>query len=262
VAGLYQRVVARGFPSSVAAGQTGVGALESQGGPTNPAHGQQLVDARNGALPGYEPEAVAPPVDIILGTAFGLPGDMNPDHTPGTHAAPFPGWAGSYSDPDLLVVHENSVAIHSADFGALTRRVHSQNALGKEPTYDQWETNDPGESLQQPLRGQIQAMGGYDRVQGYNLSNGYGFDAGHRERHYPQVDVPMAYLDPAERLFIVPQASGVYTPTDAYQGPEEWASNLAAETVNATPQQQYAPAAAPDVVAQPLQGGPAVAGWW
>lgn len=261
-AGLYQRVVARGFPSNAAAGLTGAGALESQGGPTDPAHGQSLVDARGGAIPGYEPEGVAP-VQILIGTsAFGLPGAVDPDQTPGTHAAPWPGWAGSYSDPDLLVMHENSVEIHGADFGALARRVHSANALGKEPQYDQWSSNDPGESIQQPLTGQIQAMGGYDRVQGYNLSNQYGFDAGHRERHYAQVEVPMAYLDPAERVFIVPQASGVYTPTDTYQGPEQWASNLSAETVNATPQAAYTPPAAPDVVAQPLQGPPASAGWW
>ena len=101
----------------------------------------------------------------------------NPDHTPRTHAAPGPGWAGSYDDPELWQVHENSVVIHSADFGALEPRITSPNGLAQ-PDVDQWSANEAGENVLEPVTGQLQYMGGRDTTQGYSLRNRYGFDAG------------------------------------------------------------------------------------
>jgi hypothetical protein len=255
-------VAARGFPSSVAAGLTGAGALESQGGPTDPAHGQAVTDTRPSTIGPYEPDTVAPLQVVIIDGAFGLPGSYDPDQTPDGHASPVPGWAGSYDSPDLLTVRENSTAIHSVDFGGLAQRRNSANAQGKEPQYDQWTTNDPGSNVLQKLDGQIRAMGGYDTDQGYDLRNRYGFDAGHRDRIVAQVEVPMAYLDPAERVFIVPQASGSFTPTDPYQGPGQWASGWDAGAVNATPPSPYVPTPEPDTLVGQLAGAPASAGWW
>lgn len=263
MAGLYARVQSRGFPSTVADGLTGAGALDSQGHPRPP---QQLGLIESGAtstLPGYQPDPVAELGGMsLLEGWFGLPGGVNPDDTPRTHAAPGPGWAGSYDSPELLQVHENSVAIHSADFGALGQRITSPNGLAQ-PAVDQWRANDPGETVLEPVTGQLQAMGGRDAVQGYSLRNRYGFDAGHRERTTLSAPVVNAYLDPAERPFVVPVVGGNFAPTDAVQGPDPIGYMRGAENLNATPQSAYAPP--PDAELAPPSspvGAPAAAGWW
>lgn len=261
--GLYDRVQSRGFPSAVAAGVTGAGALDSQGHPRPP---QDLTDSnpdQYSTLPGYQPDRVSELGGVpLLEGWFGLPGaGTNPDQTPRTHAAPGPGWAGSYDSPELLQVHENSVAIHSADFGALAGRLTAPGGWAQ-PDVDQWQANEPGETAQDPVTGQLRAWGGRDRVQGYNRSNGYGFDAGHRQRTTLSAPVVNAYLDPAERPFVIPQASGNFTPTDAVQGPNPVGYMRGAENLNSTPQSAYAPPPDPEVAPSGPAGGPAVAGWW
>jgi hypothetical protein len=262
MAGLYQRVSARGFPSSVAAGVTGEGALESQGSPVDPAHGQNVPGAASSTLPGQLPDTPAAVDVVVLEGAWGLPGQLvNPDGTPRTHAAPVPGWAGSYSDPELLVMHENSAEIHSADFGALVR--HTQIQPPPEPAYEQWSSNDPGEAVGlAPLTGPQRVIGGRDAIQGYDLRNRYGFDAGHRERIVDTTPQPMFYLDPSERPFIVPQASGSFTPDDAIQGPGPWSSGLDGGNINATAPTAYEPPADTPTLAASQAGAPASAGWW
>lgn len=263
MAGLYARVMARGFPSVAVAGQTGAGALDSQGHPVNPAHGQNVSTDLKQTLPGFEPDVAAPVATPPLMGMWGLAGGIRPDDTPRTHAAPFPGFAGSYDDPELLQVHENSNAIHSVDFGALGRHTTVHGAR-PEPDWDIVYSNDPGETVQQKIVGQLQAMGGRDDVQGYGLRNGHGFDAGHRKRTVDQGSggQPMAYLDPAERLFVVPQASGSFTPTDDIQSPGPWWSGRDGTDINATDPQPYQPSPDPVSNAQPLQGAPASAGWF
>lgn len=265
MAGLYSRVAARGFPSSLAAGVTGEGALESQGGTVDPAHGQNVAGTQAQTLPGQSPEGPpAPAVEILEGT-WGLPGaPVLGDQTPRTHAAPVPGWAGSYADPELLTVHDNSAVIHAADFGALTRHVHveGEEREGAKPSWDKWSSNNAGEVVLEPVTGQLQAMGGRDRTQGYNLSNRYGFDAGHRERIVDQTPQPMSYLDPAERPFVVPQASGGYTPTDAVQGPDGWTAGWDAGAINPDPPSAYEPPPQPDSLQTPLASAPVSSGWW
>lgn len=267
--GLYARVAARGFPSSVAAGMTGTGALESEGGPYSPAHGQDVTEqGQYSTLTGFQPEAPpGPAVELLEGT-WGLPGTITePDQTPGygpgtfrTHAAPVPGWAGSYADEQLLTVRENSAGIHAQDFGALARHLQLQGV--PEPHLDIWKANEAGENVLQPVRGPLQAMGGYDTTQGYDTRNRYGFDAGHRERLVATDPQPMFYLDPAERPFIVPQASGTFTPTDAVQGPAPDGQFLDAGDINSTPPTSYAPPPEPDTLTTPQAGGTPSAGWW
>jgi len=261
--GLYDRVQSRGFPSTVTAGMNAAGALDSQGHPRPP---QQLGELEHGAtstLPGFEPDTVAElgAVPLLEGW-FGLPGTVNPDETPRTHAAPGPGWAGSYDSPELWQVHENSVAIHSQDFGALEGRITSPGGINQ-PELDQWEANEPGENVLEPVTGQLQFMGGRDRTQGYNKSNRYGFDAGHRRRTTFQAPVINTFLDPSERPFVIPQASGNFAPTDAVQGPDPVGYMRGAENVNATPQSSYSPVPDPELAPPaPLAGAPAGAGWW
>lgn len=264
MAGLYQRVSARGFPSKVAQGMTGEGALESQGGPTDPAHGQNTTAVgRFTTTLGFAPEAPPVPDVPMLPAAFGLAGGMNPDRTPtGGHAAPVPGWAGSYApSADLDAMHANSTQIHAEDFGALENRVRSRGALGREPNWQGEQYDYTGDSNLQPLSGQIRAMGGYDTTQGYDLRNRYGFDGGHRQRVVDSQPQPMVYLDPAERVQVWPQGSGSFTPTDAVQSPN-WASGWDAGAVNSTPPTTYTPPAGPATAAAPPQGAPVSAGWF
>jgi len=267
-AGLYGRVASRGFPSNVAAGQTGVASLESQGGPTNPIHGQALTadPPTLTTKPGFQAEAPDLLPIPVLPSAFGLPGGMLPDDTPRTHAGPIPGWAGSYDSPDLLTVRENSNdVVHGDDFGALDRHITVHGVLGRDPSPDQWDiftAHDPGTSVQDPVTGQLRAAGGRDQVQGYGRLNGNGFDAGHRERHVTRAPLPRAYLDPGERVWIIPQASGNFVPSDTVQGPAPWIGGWAAESVNATPPTAYAPPPDPTTNAGGPVGAPPSAGWW
>jgi hypothetical protein len=176
-----------------------------------------------------------------------------------------PGWAGSYApSTELEAVHDNSAVIHAADFGALTRHVHveGEGQGGAAPDWDKWTSNNAGESVQQPIRGQLQAMGGRDDIQGYGLRNEYGFDAGHRDRIVDQTPQPMSYLDPAERPFVVPQASGGFTPTDAVQGPEGWTAGWDAGNINPDPASAYEPPPQPDTLQTPLAAAPVSSGWW
>lgn len=264
MAGLYSRVAARGFPSRAVAGDTGAGALESQGHGQDPAHGVNTSGNLLQTLPGFDPDTPAPVASTILEGTWGLPGGALPDATPRTHAAPVSGWAGSYADPDLYAVRENASEIHSADFGALNRHV-TVHGVRPEPDYDIWSANEPGEAVGlQTIRGQLQAMGGRDDTQGYSLRNGHGFDAGHRNRIVDQGSggQPMAYLDPAERLFVIPQASGSFTPTDAVQGPGPWWSARDGADINSTDPSAYTPPPDPATRSTGIVGGAASAGWW
>ena len=267
MAGLYQRVAGRGFPSSVADGLTGAGALDAQGHPVDPAHGQNPPNTYQQTLTGYQPDTPAPVEVQVLEGAWGIPGTLvAPDETPRTHAAPQPRWAGSYeSGNELDIMHGNSALIHSADFGALSRhtRVEGEMQEGDAPQWNRWTSNDPGQAVGQvPLSGVQRVLGGRDAVQGYDLRNRYGFDAGHRERITDSTPQPFSYLDPAERAFIVPQASGVFTPDDVIQGPEPWAGGWDAGDVNPTPPTNYEPPPEPVVLPAQLAGAPVAAGWW
>jgi hypothetical protein len=257
--GLYTRVSGRGFPSQVAAGMTGEGALESQGGTVDPAHGETLTETGASTLPGSQPEGPAGPdgIGIQEGT-WGLPGGTIPDQTPRTHAAPVPGWAGSYDAPELLAMHEDSAKIHAEDFGALAPRMRVELP---EPELDIWSSNERGENVLQPLDGQIRAMGHGDVDQGYGFVNGHGFGAGHRTRITATDPQPFSYLDPAERPYIVPQASGSFAPTDAVQGPAPTGTFLDAGSINATAPTPYSPPAEPATAPAAPVGAPASTGW-
>lgn len=285
MAGLYQRVQARGFPSHVAAGLTGAGALESQGSTADPRHG----DVTPGT-PGYttqvlrqfQPDTPAP-LSISIGLGFwGLPGTpVNPDQTPATvqtpmpdgswskgdHAAPVPGFAGSESDFDALAaMHDRSVEIHSVDFGALERRITTNEITDRK--YNAWYSNDPGQNALEPVTGQLRNMAGFDATQGYGGGgtgpggiNGYGLGAPHVDRYRWSDPQPQPYLDPAERPFIAPQGGGSFIPTDAVQS-KPWGSYLDGPGVIRTAPTAYNPPADPDTSSATPVAGPVSAGWW
>lgn len=274
MAGLYSRVTARGFPSNADAGYTGEGALWSQGGPADPAHGESSggYGQPPSQLPGMPVGSVADVQLEISEINFYVPGELlDPSQAPGygpgdlrTHAGPVPGHAGSTTgmyDPnynqDLAVLHRNSAEIHAQDFGS----PKLQDFRGRVPPgsqvlpMDPWESNAPeltGPETQVPLTGGQRVLGGIDAVQGYDRRNRYGFDAGHKYRPGISGNVVNAYLEPAERPFIVPQGSGTYIPTDEVQGPDIWYGYNGAENINYHDPSAYTPTPEPATLSQPL----------
>lgn len=261
-AGLYGRVASRGMPSWVADGYTGEGALESQGSPQDPSHGQAEVAYDRWTIPGQPSEYVTDlgGLGVIEGQQ-GLSGQLvDTQHSPEGHAAPVAGPVGSYDGLALADQQEASRIIHGADFGGPGRRNYVTEI--SDIPRDEWTYNEPGQNVLQPNHGQMQAMGGYDIDQGYNLSNGYGFNAPHVHRVTDTTPQPMSYLDPAERPFIAPQGSGSFVPTDQVWGPGAWASQLSASQVNATPPTAYDPVPDPATSTALPAGAAPSAGWW
>jgi hypothetical protein len=62
----------------------------------------------------------------------------------------------------------------------------------------------------------------------------------------------MAYLEPAERPFNVPQGGGTYIPTDAVTGPEPWAGFNAADGLSYNDPSAYQATPEPATLKQPL----------
>jgi hypothetical protein len=269
--GLYDRTASRGFPVTAVTGElTGAGALESQGGPLPPQDLSQSDPGRYVTLPGYTPSqsVPAPSVPLLDGT-WGLPGGTSPDQTPGTHAAPWPGWAGSYApSPELYALHEESLLIHARDFGALAGRMTSP-ASAAEPEWDIESFRDSGQDALQPVTGQLAAMGGYDATQGYGGGgtgpggvNSHGFSDVRRTYIRGADPQPQAYVDPAERPFVVPQASGSFEQADEVVGEPGAGSYWDAADVSYTDPSPYQPPAQPAMLTVPLSAAPVSSGWW
>src|SRR5215469_1459045 len=177
--GLYARVQNRGFPSSVADGVTGAGALDSQGHPVDPSHGDRTAFAgrERQTLPQFRPEGPEgpQPAAVLLEGTWGLAGTLeDPNRTPGPvywrpadvngnnnggiglwpHASPGwqTGWAGSDRNPSdaLAEMHNNSVTLHAEDpAGNVAVRRLSRDAIDESQLIWATEThaNNPGEAV-------------------------------------------------------------------------------------------------------------------
>lgn len=271
MAGLYDRVAARGFPVSVTTPEmTGAGAQESQGTWLEPQDLTQSDPSAYVTLPGYDAASSLPAPDVlIIDGAFGLPGGTSDDQTPFTHAAPWPGWAGSYApSQELFDLHESSVLVHSEDFGSLVPRMTSP-ASTAEPTLSIEQINSGGENELQPVTGQLAAMGGYDATQGYGGggdgpggTNSYGFSDVRRTYIRATDPQPMGYVDPAERPFVVPQASGSFEQTDEVVGEPGAGSYWSGGDIPYNLPSAYEPPPDPATLQSPLSSAPISAGWW
>lgn len=282
MAGLYGRVQARGFPVPAAysdsADAVAAAALDSQGGTADPAHGDRRPGASPSTLTGFQLEGPGHVADFgIRGDIQGPGNAIDPDQTPGygpgtfrTHAGPVPGWAGSYQDHAALAeLHDNSREIHAANFGG---RLLQDFLPGQSPgdvvlPMDPSRAEDYGDSNQAPLTGAQRVLGGRDAVQGYGGGgsgpggvDGYGYAAVKATRLGVTGNVVNAYLDPAERPFLVAQAGGNYIPTDAVSGPEPWASLMAADGVVYNDPSAYTAPAEPATLETPLTAATAW-GW-
>lgn len=284
---LSRRVAARGYAQGAVAGLTNVQGEKEFEALRRPRMTPIDFATPQSTLIGFDPEGPPPPdyeLNDLLDHGMGLPGELadplrSPGYGPGnirTHAAPRPGWAGSYrpATPEIAeeidVLHANSREIHHDDFGM---PAHLTNVLAdnvaQQPA-DHWDANvtDGGMGTGQAQLSGAQRSLGYlqkDALQGYDRRNRYGFDAGHRWRDsYPgyqdkATGQPLIYIDPAERPFIVPQAQGSFTPTDAVQGPGPWISDLHAENVSYNAPTAYQAPPEPATLAAPLVEAPV--GW-
>lgn len=279
--GLAGRVAARGFPSpgyaSDSAEAVGAAALASQGGTADPAHGEITYGTSPSTLHGFALEGPGPVGVEIAGDRPG-PGEMfdpnqSPGYGPGTfrsHAGPVPGWAGSYQDSAALSeMHQNSREIHGVNFGGPLLQDYGpgQSPGGTEHLMDPSGTEDYGASNQAPLSGAQRVLGGRDGVQGYGGGgsgpggvNGNGYGSVRANHPNASGNVINAYLDPAERPFVVPQAGGTYIPTDAVTGPEPFASFRAADGNAYNDPSAYSPAPDPQTLTTPLTSATAW-GW-
>lgn len=278
---LYGRVQARGFPVPAAfsddAEAVSAAALDSQGGSADPAHGDVTWGASPSTLTGYAAEGPGPVGVEIAGDRPG-PGDaLDPDQTPGygpgtfrSHAAPWPGWAGSYHDAEALdAMHGNSRRIHAANFGGRLLQDFGPLQGPGDVTLpmDPSGTEDYGDSAQAPLQGAQRVLGGRDAVQGYGGGgsgpggvDGYGYAAVKANRLGVTGNMVIAYLDPAERPFVVPQGAGSYIPTDAVTGPGPHLSFLAADGITYNDPTAYTAAPEPATLQSDLTAADAW-GW-
>ena len=277
--GLYGRVQARGFPVSPAyAGSPEVVAqasLEAQGGTADPSHASQRWGPPTSTLPGFAPEGPPPPQLEVRADipGPGAPSDPNqsPGYGPGTfrsHAAPWPQPVLTADPADTARRAQESLTIHGVDFGGRKLQeyagvVPQDDGLPMNPSG----TEDYGASGQAPLSGAARVLGGLDSVQGYGGGgdgpggvNSHGYSAVKARHQNVTGNVVNAYLDPADRPFVVPQAGGSFVPTDAVAGPEPFASMLAADGASWHDPSPYVPAPEPGTLQAPLNAAQAW-GW-
>ncbi len=161
---VYARAAARGFPVFDYAGQTGVGALPDSTAPPPVAGLPSASWTDPNQDPGSVPAVLPAPEEYVLGLSlWGLPGALNPDDTPATHAAPF-------ADPASLAVGDDQ-GTHAPVFNgpALMNPGSGGSEVGTVTTMRQGRTSGQGSTADtlQHLTGQIRANAGRDAVQGY-----------------------------------------------------------------------------------------------
>lgn len=157
---IYARAAARGFPAFNYGGQTGQGALQDSTAPPPSVGLPNAPYVNPNTDPASVPAALPLPEEFQLGlTMWGLPGAVNPDDTPRTHAAPF-------ADPTVPVgvyVAEANAAHGPIFTGVAERQPVALASMRQGRTGGQGSHAD----TLQPLTGQIRANAGFDAVQGY-----------------------------------------------------------------------------------------------
>lgn len=272
-ASLYSRVLARGFPPPPAYSDSpevvGASALASQGGPADPAHGENVWGPSPSTLTGFSLEGPGAVSVTVLGDlpGPGSPSDPNqsPGYGPGTfrsHAAPWPQPVLGQHDLEATAARaQESMDIHAVNFGGLLLQdfMPGQSPGDVILPMNPSGTEDYGDSNQAPLSGAQRVLGGRDSVQGYGGGgdgpggvNAYGYSSVRADHLNISGNVVNAYLDPAERPFFVPQAAGTYIPTDAVTGPEPFASFFAADGVSYHDPSPYQPVPEPATLQAPL----------
>jgi hypothetical protein len=204
------------------------------GNPVNPAHGHWGEQAEpfpyHQVSWGLTTHGPYGPENQLLGESpevytFGAGhGSEDPayDHTPYTHAAPWP------KDPigDMSVSPDNtarklveSAAIHSTKTNATAKQQLAPTLEAHNDSWSDFYTYNPGTSLQPAGVPQSVgfAVGGYgsrDRVNSHALQNSYGFDSSHMHRRWATGSLPgnYMYLQPGSRPMVRNLPGGMRLP--------------------------------------------------
>ena len=203
------RAAARGFPVFGGSGVTGQGALPDSTLPSGTPPGSPTAQWSD---PNTDPASVGatltPPEEFVDGgSLWGLGAALNPDDTPGGHAAPM-------ADPTLprWEYYAEADATHADEFSGHRLRRHP----GTLETFGQREdlaAGSPPGPLQ-PLAGQIRSMGRLDAVQGY----GGGADGpGGVNAHMPLTVQDTEYPGPEGNRVFVSAAEKPFLTSDAVQ---------------------------------------------
>lgn len=157
---VYQRAAGRGFPVYDVSGQSGQGRLQDATAPP----GRAGLPSASWTDPEQDPGSVPatltlPEVYVLGGSLYGLPGALNPDNTPRTHAAPF-------ADPTIPRgdYYAEAEAAHAGVFTGVAERQPVTNGVMRERREGgQGSTADTLEHV----TGQLRSNAGFDAVQGY-----------------------------------------------------------------------------------------------
>ena len=203
------RAAARGFPVFGGSGVTGQGALPDSTLPSGTPPGSPTAQWSD---PNTDPASVGatltPPEEFVDGgSLWGLGAALNPDDTPGGHAAPM-------ADPTLprWEYYAEADATHADEFSGhrLRRRPGTLETFGQRE--DLAAGSPPGPL--QPLAGQIRSMGRLDGVQGY----GGGADGpGGVNAHMPLTVQDTEYPGPEGHRVFVSAAEKPFLTSDAVQ---------------------------------------------
>ena len=245
-------------------------AAEVQGGPANPAHGQYDW----GATPLYAWQAGgataaegAAPLPASTGEVPGsLPASqdpyayMNPLAT-GSHGAPWP----SFGVEDSVVNSRDQAAarqsanqdLHAAADVPMMRRMGTMLPANQQMDLElEADYVSSGESMLEPVPGQLRGIYGRDRIQGYALLNEHGFDAAHVTRPRRSGKIPGNYLwlDGAQRPMVAGHAGRQTWPVG--QGSPFWGQTPGTGSVSGAALQGLPPSYTPP---PPPPTGPALA---
>lgn len=127
---------------------------------------------------------------VLLGIPAGYLGqDPTGDYQPVTQAAPWPKGTPMGTDPDTVSAKLiESASIHGSDTNSSRRMLYYPDADPNRTNWRMVDRTDAGDSMQEPLPGQIAGRSGgwghSDRVQSHAGQNSYGFDSAHVTRRY------------------------------------------------------------------------------
>jgi len=197
-------------------------AAEVQGGPAHPAHGQYEW----GATPRYAWQAAGATAAEGAATLPASAGDvpaglpagtdpysfMDPLAT-GSHGAPWP----SFGVGDSAVNSRDQAAarqtanqdLHAAADVPMMRRMGTMLPANQQMDFTlEADYVSSGESMLEPVPGQLRGIYGRDRIQGYALLNEHGFDSAHVTRPRRSGTIPGNYLwlDGSQRPMIAGHA--------------------------------------------------------
>lgn len=200
------------------------GAVGRHGGPANPAHGQWtwedpapvpwvFYDDPNAGVADFDQSLIGELPEVLPAGADPL---LIAEATEtGSHAAPWP----SFGINDGLVHDRGAQAernianaeLHSLDTGGpawFTTTII--DVAEKMPWEAEADYVSPGQTILQPVPGQMQGLMGRDRVQGTPALNDYGFDSAHVNRPRAVGDVPgnFLWLDGREQRPMTIQIAG------------------------------------------------------